>query len=81
MLFSNPTPLRPCPAMPSFTSLLSFPGLVSVNFDPCMFKQSYLTSGARHCFSSHRWAFLGLLQMALALNIARKMPFTLLGVF
>lgn len=41
MLFSNPTPFRPCPTMPSFTSLLSFPGLVSVNFDPCMFEQSY----------------------------------------
>ena len=30
--------------MPSFMSLLSFPGLVAVNFDPCMFEQCYLTA-------------------------------------
>lgn len=52
-----------------------------VNFDPCMFEQSYLVSGAGQRFSSRRWAFLSPLQMALVLNIPRKMRFTLLGVF
>lgn len=69
------------PTMPGFTSLLSFSGLVVVDFDPCMFEQSYLASGARQCLSSRRWAFLSPLQMALVLDIPRKMHFTLLGVF
>lgn len=67
------------PTTPSFTPLLSFPRLVAVNVDPCMFEQSYLVSGARQCFSSHWWAFLRPLQVALVLDIPRKMRFTLLG--
>lgn len=34
------------PTMPSFMSLLSFPGLMVVNFDPRMFEQSCLALGS-----------------------------------
>lgn len=31
--------------------------LARVDFDPCMFEQSYLEFGARQCFSSHGRVF------------------------
>lgn len=69
------------PTMPSFMPLFSSPGPVALNSDPCLFERSSLASGAGQSFSSHRWAFLSPLQVALVLAIPRKMRFTWFGVF